>query len=384
MNMITEKCTGCRACEQLCPKKCISLQADDEGFLQTVIEETECVHCGLCERICPQNHLPEKSAPLRVVAARYKDDEVLKRSASGGVFAGVARRVIRRGGAVFGLTYDENWRAGHKACHTLEELSEQQSSKYVQADTGDTYAQVKELLEEGKTVLYSGTGCQIGGLRAFLRKEYANLITMDLICHGVSSPLLFRKYIGWLGGKMNGKVLAYNFRDKSEGWGLGYKTKTKTKTKTLPSTLDPYYYNFLKGSNYRECCYDCRYCTKERISDMTIGDYWGIEKEHPKFYSTKGVSVVLLNTRKGTDCYSECEGDFLVCESEFEKAVRKNHNLIRPTQRTEQRDSIYARMDAPDYFDTVLAPPRNLKNSIKGLLPMEVKLILKKIKQRFL
>lgn len=297
MNMtITEFCTGCRTCEQLCPKQCISMKSNGEGFLVAEVDESVCVNCGLCRKRCPQNNIPEKHSPIEVLAARYKDNDKLRNSASGGAFAAMAQYVLSQGGTVFGAAYQVDWSVGHIAVYDEKNLYKLQGSKYVQSDTLHTYSEVRALLDEGKKVLFSGTSCQIGGLRAFLRKDYDNLLTVDLICHGVASPLLFRKYIEWLGQKVKGKILFYNFRDKTGGWGLGYKTKTKTKTK--PSNLDPYYYHFLKGDTYRECCYRCNYCSQARVGDITIGDYWGIEQAHPSFYSTKGVSVVLLNNRQ--------------------------------------------------------------------------------------
>lgn len=379
MNKITERCTGCRACEQLCKKNAISMIADKEGFLQAVINPDNCIDCNLCANRCPQNAIVPKHEPQKVIAARYTDDKLLYNSASGGAFIGIALAVIQNGGVVFGVCYDTKWNAVHVLATTKEELEKIQSSKYVQADTLETYSVAKKYLDSGKFVLYSGTGCQIAGLKAFLNHKYDNLLTIDLICHGVSSPLLFRNYIDWLSRKYEGKILFYNFRDKTGGWGLGYKTKTKTKTKTKPSTLDPYYYHFLKGNVYRECCYQCKYCTKERVGDITIGDYWGIEREHPKFFSTKGVSVVLLNTRNGMIFFDECERLFHVCESSFDKAAKMNGNLVSPTHRPQIRDSIYEHIEDEDYFETVLAYPKSVKAFIKDLIPMKVLFFMKKI-----
>ncbi len=192
---------------------------------------------------------------------------------------------------------------------------------------------------------------------------------------------LFAKYLIWLGGKMRGKIIGYDFRDKSCGWGLDYMTKTKTKTK--PSTLDPYYYHFLKGTTYRECCYRCNYCTKERVGDITIGDYWGIGKEHPEFYSTKGVSCLLVNSKKGERLWSIVKDEFETLKSTFEQVAKANHNLTRPTQRTSLRDVIYQHIDdmeVNEYFATQLKIPFNLKARIKLLLPKGLKVWIKKHK----
>ena len=230
---ITGYCTGCRACEQLCAHHAIVMKSDKEGFVTACIDEGKCVECGLCSKRCPQNNLIGKSEPIASLAVRDKDDEELAVSASGGAFAAAARVILQHGGIVVGAAYNDDMTVGHIVVERLDDLYKVQSSKYVQSNTMATYSQVKAMLREGREVLYSGTPCQIGGLRAYLRKNFDTLYTMDLICHGVASPKLFAKYLVWLGGKMNGKIIGYDFRDKSCGWGLDYMTKTKTKTKTI-------------------------------------------------------------------------------------------------------------------------------------------------------
>lgn len=383
MERITDYCTGCRACEQLCAKNAISMVPDKEGFLTAQIDADKCVDCGLCQKRCPQNQVIGKNAPKKVIAVRLKDEDVLYRSASGGAFAGIAKAWIEDGGIVAGVTYDGEWNAHHVFATTLEELKAIQSSKYVQADTSQSFSEVKRLLTEGKKVLFSGTACQIGGLKAFLKKDYDNLLTMDLICHGVSSPLLFRKYIEWLGDKCGSPIKEYDFRDKKGGWGLGYKYKYKYKYKYGSCSIDPYYSRFLAGDTYREACYQCKYCTPERVGDITIGDYWGIEKEHPKFFSTKGVSCVLVNTDKGINAWNSSASLFYTLESEFERVARHNGNLLHPTVRkNDVRDSIYLGINEENWFADKFAGSfrPSLMAKVKNLMPMWVRLIIKKIK----
>lgn len=383
--IITDFCTGCRACEQSCPKHCIFVEPDEEGFMVAKINENVCVNCGICIKRCPQNTSPEKHDPIRVVGVRYKNNDVLKESASGGAFVAMASIVLDKGGIVVGAAYLDDWKVGHIVVDDKAFLYKLQSSKYVQSDTLQTFADAKFYLDEGKQVLYSGTPCQIGGLRSFLKKDYDNLLTMDLICHGVPSPKLFQNYISWLEAKNHETILYYNFRDKSSGWGLGYKTKTKTKTKTNSAVLDPYYYHFLQGNIYRECCYRCNYCTRERVGDITVGDYWGIEKEHPEFYSTKGVSLALINTQKGMSALNDAESLFYIHESSFERAAKANHNLSYPTKRNSMRDTVYLHMNelAIDvFFEKELKHPFNLMIKLKSALPAWLKLLLKKMKQK--
>ena len=376
-------CTGCRACEQICGHGAMSMQPNKEGFLESFIDYEKCVDCGLCQLVCPQNTKLHLLKPQKALAARDKNDTELKKSASGGAFAAAARVILSQGGVVVGAAYNDDMTVSHHIIDRLKDLPQLQSSKYVQSNTTDTFKSVKKLLRDGRTVLYSGTPCQIAGLKGFLRKDYDNLYTMDVICHGVASPKLFVKYLEWLSGKMGGKIIYYDFRDKSTGWGLDYMTKTKTKTKTMPCSLDPYYHHFLKGDTYRECCYHCLYARQERVSDITIGDYWGIEKEHPSFYSTKGVSCLLVNTDKGQKLWSMISSEFIFLESTFDKIANANHNLKHPTARPAVRDSIYKQIDelpVKEYFASHLPVPFNLKARIKSVLPVGLKVLIKKYK----
>ena len=383
MKIITSQCTGCRACEQLCAKNAISLLPDKEGFLVPVIDQNLCVDCGLCKKRCPQNLPVDTFFPNKVLAVRLKDDEMLFKSASGSVFGGMSEAWIKDGGVVVGVAYDKDWNAHHVCASTLEELQPILSSKYVQADTYNTYSEVKHLLNEGKKVLYSGTGCQIGGLKAFLNKDYDNLFTMDLICHGVASPLLFRQYINWLGEKSGSPILEYDFRDKRISWGLDAFAKTKKKNSVIPCTIDPYFFRFLEGHTYRESCYQCRYCKPKRAGDITIGDYWGIEKEHPQFFSTKGVSCVLLNTSKGKGVWEKYGFLYHSIESTLEQVGRHNGNLFHPTKRIDSiRNGIYKGInEEPNWFTNKFAASfhPSLKARIKSIMPMWMRLLVAKI-----
>jgi len=337
------------ACRLICPEKCIGAAEDYEGFIIPQIEDARCVDCGLCASRCPEND--DTGFGLnecrRVLAVKSKDDTMLLGSASGGVFAGIAKRILDTpGNAVFGCAYDENLVASHICVTDLGGLPQLQSSKYVQSETGDTYLQAKVLLDAGKTVFYTGTPCQIAGLRAFLGSDYDNLLTADLICHGVPSPLLFKRYLRWLGKKHGGAVISYNFRSKEiDGWGLMSKTviKTgeKTKTRFISPYVDPYYNSFLNSGTYRECCYTCRYAGSRRVADLTLGDYWGIERVKPEFFDSKGISVVLINTGKGSRWFEKVIGGFDTVGTGFEDAAAHNRTLREPSHRPALRDSAY-------------------------------------------
>ena len=242
ISIVKDKCFGCRSCEQVCPKKCIDIKPNEEGFLYPLVEESVCIHCGLCVKSCPaENPDVHRNHPSELYGLKNKDEKAIMRSASGGASDAAAKVILAEGGVIFGAAYDENLRVSHIEVNKIDDLYKIQSSKYVQSNVADCYSKAKKHLQEGRKVLFTGTPCQIAGLYAFLRKDYDNLYTLDLICHGVPSPLFFEKYIDYMGKKMGGKVIEYNFRSKDKrGWGTQYLAKTKTKTKTNILALSKY------------------------------------------------------------------------------------------------------------------------------------------------
>lgn len=382
--IITDQCTGCRTCEQVCPKHCITMHENSEGFLQPEVDEMRCVECGLCKKKCPQNIEHPLNFEQKVYAVRLRDEKALMKSSSGGAFWAMAQVVIDHHGVVFGAAYTKEFSIVHVKAENYEDLRKMQGSKYVQSDTADTYAECKKELDAGRWVLYTGTPCQIAGLRSYLSKDYSNLITVDLICHGVPSPKLFKKYLSWLSGKYGEPVLEYDFRTKENvGWGLEYRAKTKTKTQFLSGGLDPYYNKFLSGSIYRMCCYSCKYANMNRVGDITIGDYWGIEKYHPEFYDKKGVSVIILNTVNGEGFFEKIKNHYDYIESNIPNAMAENKNLSKPTPMPSERVDIYKEIDTlstTNYFASYFQIPmkRRLKAMIKKMLPQKMILMLKR------
>ena len=335
-------CTGCRACEQICNNKAIIMQSDILGFMYPEKDKELCINCqGLCLKVCPMFRDDLQNKIISIYAAKNLCKEQVIKSSSGGIFPVLAINILKQNGVVFGCAYDENMMVIHIAVENVSELFRLQGSKYVQSNTLDTYKNAKEYLEQNREVLYSGLPCQIAGLKAFLEKEYDNLITVDLICKGVPSPGLFSKYLEWLGKKMGGKIIEYNFRSKEKhGWKQGNEKviKTKTKTKTITARFDKYYLGFQRNETLRESCYSCKYACKERTGDITLGDYWGIKEEHPEFYSNSGVSVVLINTNKGIKIWENIIDKVDTVVSNFDKASKKLNNLKYPTNRPVQRD----------------------------------------------
>ena len=382
-------CTGCRMCEQICPENAIKMIENSEGFIEPYLDKEKCIDCGLCANRCPQLNSVKcnKLNKIETYAAKNKNVSEQKASSSGGIFSAIANYILENNGVVFGSAFNKEIVAEHIRIVNKEELNKLRGSKYVQSNTKHTYKEVKKDLESHKIVLYSGTPCQISGLKAFLGKEYEKLFTVDLVCHGVPSPKLFAKYIKWLEEKNKSKIKKYEFRNKEKnGWGLTVKVSFKNgKVKYINSNLDSYYKSFLEGKTYRECCYSCKYSNTDRVSDITLADYWGVENEHPKFYDEKGVSAILVNTIKGKEIINNIKDSIQLEDTTLEKILNKNKNLKSPTQRKKERDDIYKNienMNFNTYIKNNLKFKRKIKDIIKSIIPISIKRKMKKIMRR--
>ncbi|MBN1601393.1 MAG: Coenzyme F420 hydrogenase/dehydrogenase, beta subunit C-terminal domain [Chitinispirillaceae bacterium] len=357
MQIYTDKkdCCGCGACFNICPKHAINMQEDEYGFIYPAIDQTTCVNCGLCKDVCARSTHQETNKPFSVFAGISKNTDILQ-SASGGIFASLATSVLNDGGIVYGVsmeTVNNVLTPMHIMVDDKAELLKLLGSKYVQSFTGFCYSDVKKNLEAGKTILFSGTPCQIAGLRGFLGKDYPSLFLVDIICHGVPSARFFSDYTKLLENKLKGKINNIVFRDKQNGWGLTAKISYaarngKCKTALLPSKASSYYSLFLNSSIYRECCYSCKYASNNRPGDITVGDYWGIQKEHPELTSSNpgkinildGCSCILINSSKGSYLLSKNAKKLDLYPSTFEKVAKHNRQLKEPSSLNTARDSI--------------------------------------------
>lgn len=317
MIRITDKhnCCGCSACVQVCPKQCISFEEDEKGFRYPQVDEGKCVDCGLCEKVCPVLHAGEPRKPLKVYGAINPNEEIRMKSSSGGIFTMLAEAVIDEGGVVFGARFNDQWEVVHDYTETKEGLTPFRGSKYVQSIIGDSYKQAKQFLIEGRRVLFTGTSCQIAGLKNFLGKDYENLLAVDVVCHGVPSPLVWREYLKTIIPSQNGKakITGVSFRDKSTGWekfSLVVRGKFDTSVDQF-STLDgnevilheTLYENlfmkfFLKNLCLRPSCFYCSAKAGKSGSDLSIADYWG-GNYYPEWNDDKGISLILVNDKKG-------------------------------------------------------------------------------------
>lgn len=379
-------CTGCAACENICPTGAIDMAENAEGFLYPQIDVKRCVGCGQCENVCQifhRDNLADRKALM--FAAVNKDDDILGQSSSGGVFAALADIIAQRDGIIVGCQFDESMTAVHKAVEARKGYSQFHGSKYVQSNIGWTYREVERYLQEGRCVLFTGTPCQVRGLQLFLGKDYDNLLTADLICHGVPSPKLWHEHLSYL-EKQNGKeIVSYRFRGKYRvGWSLYYYYyyyKGEKKPKHGYAMLDPFYTAFLKGENYRECCYRCNFATLPRVGDFTIGDYWGVEKHHHNLQANRGVSLLLLNTAKAKDLLSDIEDRMEIIPTKEEWATEYNHNLVRPTERPEERNRFYINVfnDVTHWENEFYRSPDVIKLWIKSKIPIKIKRLIKKL-----
>ncbi len=347
------QCCGCRACEQICPKSALSLQANSEGFLYPVLNEEQCVHCGLCEKVCPVMNRPDGDGIKETYAIQNKQEHILSMSSSGGAFRLLADEMIRRGGAVVGCVWDKQYRPVLRIAHSTEELVPMQGSKYLSSDTNSVYREVKALLDKGKEVLFTGTPCQCAGILTYLRKPYANLLTADFICHGVPSQLAFDSYLDAIedrhgisaGTKKDADgalcppthtqrgITSYKFRDKERrGWGhVSTYTWThgkKEKKHYAVGMTDPYDYGFLNGYFNRYICYECPFRGANRFTDFTFCDYWGIEAHHNEFDSSKGVSALTINTEMGSRYFEQVKEGAVTVATTPEWVATQNPSLI--------------------------------------------------------
>lgn len=379
-----EDCCGCRSCEQICPRSCISMQEDFEGFRYPIVNEELCIHCGLCSSHCPM--IEEFSMDNRrlseplVYAARLRNDEILLQSSSGGMFSVFAEETLNKDGVVFGCELDENLIARLICVKEKKELVRLRGAKYVASDPNTSYSQVKDYLKQNKAVFFTGTGCQIAGLYKFLGTDYPNLLTMEIICHGTPSQKLFSKHVEYLTQKLGERIVSFRFRDKSKGWGENYRMQALTATKVYESSEsnDPYFSSFLRCKVSRPCCYECRIAKPERVADFTVGDFWGLELFHPEFYDQHGVSGILINTKKGLDVFESVKRGLDYIKSNFEEFSYKNGHLHSPAHRPACRTDIYKGIDELPYSQYSnklrLRGKQFFFTKMKELLPKRIRL----------
>lgn len=384
-----KNCCACGACVNACPKDAVAMKEDEHGFLYPAIDADKCIRCGKCQKVCAYQNIQETHEPLKTWVAVSRNDKIVMHSASGGVFSSVAAAFINSNGYVCGAAFDDDFTLRHILTDDRKDLVKLRGSKYTQSSTDHVFREIKEKLLSGEKVLFSGCPCQVAGLRAYLGKEYDNLFTMDLVCHGVPSNKMFRDYIGSFEKKHGIKVKKFLFRDKKLGWGKNGSlvTDSEEKYKLYESNVS-YFYYFGYSLIMRENCYSCKYANEHRPGDITIGDYWGIQKEHPEILiednidESKGVSVIIANTSKGIKLMEKCRGLFHLYDSEFEKAAKRNPQLCVPTKYDQRRESLFDAYTEGGWeavearFNSNIGL-RRYSSHVKSLVPKKLKRIIK-------
>ena len=334
-------CTACGACANICPQNAIQMKEDEQGFLYPSIDEEKCINCNLCKKVCQNIDILSKNFPSKTLALQSKDYTLSQKSSSGGMFAQIAKYVLSKNGIVFGCTMEktqDNFEIKHIYIDNEKDLYKFQGSKYVQSNIKNTYKEAKQFLEQNRFVLYSGTPCQIAGLKSFLGKEYSNLICIDLSCTGVPSQKLFNDYIKFLENKYQKQIINFEFRNKIKlGWACGNAliTYSNNKQKIIQNNLSSYLNLFINGGIHRKSCYNCQFTGLNRLSDVTIADCWGIEFEYPNLLKNsltknRGISLVLINTQKGEEILEKIKENLVIENIDITKLKKYNGPLRYP------------------------------------------------------
>lgn len=406
MISVTDKhnCCGCNACGDICPKQAISFKDDNEGFWYPEVDMQKCIDCGLCEKICPFLNAKEQHQPLEVYAAINPDEEIRRNSSSGGMFQMLSKQIIEKGGLVFGAAFDKDWMVHHLSADNYNDVKKFQGSKYVQSCVSGCYVQVQKALKEGRKVLFSGTSCQIAALKGFLRKEYDNLLTVDVVCHGVPSPGIWRKYLETLQqpcvikgfGKTdvsplntNVSIESISFRDKQEGWRnfcftVHYSVNQQEMSGTVLSPQNDFelreslhdnvfMQGFLHNLYLRPSCYTCKVKSGRCHSDLTLADFWGIWNEIPQIYDDKGISLVLVNTEKGKAVIDTL--DCFLMPVKYEQGVKYNPCIEHSVEEKKWRSVFMHRYNRGDGLTAV-------SSVIKLMQPTIFNKIISKLKNK--
>ena len=409
INIINKKdCCGCNACVQRCPKQCITMHADNEGFLYPVVNTETCIDCGLCEKVCPVINQEEPQEPIKVFAAYNKDEKIREQSSSGGIFTLLAEETIKKGGVVFGVKFNEDWMPEFGYTETIEGITPFRGSKYVQAIVGNAYKEAENFLKQGREVLFSGTPCQIAGLKKYLRREYENLLAVDIICHGVPSPKVWDMYlketcskllkstpdekiqsVSPMGETYKSCIEAVSFRSKITGWKkysfllkLNYSTYDGKNTGVFAETLDKnaFMRAFLSDTILRPSCYACPTKQGKSYSDITIADFWGINTIDPSFDDDKGCGLVFVNTAKGANAYSNL--NLITKEKTFEEGIKYNSAYYQSSHPHPNRakffKNLYKITNLQDYILRMQKP--TFTTRVKNRIKRYTKAILRRIR----
>lgn len=341
------RCCGCNACEMICGKKAITMIEDEYGFRFPQIDTEKCVGCGSCQKVCCINNEVELCKPGTVYAASYKNKDISAKSASGGIFAALAKQVLTEGGIVFGSAYTKQFDVEVISIEKIEDLPRLQGSKYVQSSMNSSFLKIKSELQTGRTVLFCGVPCQVEALKRFLGRSYENLLLVDIVCHGVPSNRMLKDYLAFLADKKQMEIQSIQFRTKTKGQNVyGEIAYIAYRQEPLISYKSSYYKLFLNCQTFRDSCYHCKFAGTKRPGDISLCDYWGIEDEHPDFVKEvekeglAGISAIMLNTNAGIAFFERLKQEFLLRESTVEQVAKHNPQLQAPSVETAERKQV--------------------------------------------
>ncbi|SHK89511.1 Coenzyme F420 hydrogenase/dehydrogenase, beta subunit C-terminal domain [Fibrobacter sp. UWB12] len=353
MNIPVEECSSCGACANVCANNAISMELDKEGFYRPTIDTSKCIKCGLCERTCPWTNIVTNpnlaSSTPQTIAAFAKDESIRLESSSGGIFTILAEKILDDGGVVVGVAQTAPTRFGHIVVDNKTDLKKLRGSKYVQADVGFVYREIRTHLKSGRKVLFSGTPCQVAALYAVLgsKANTPNLYTVDIVCHGTPSVKVFEKYVEEIEQKQQDSLQKIFFRDKRKGWNTYSLTHLFKSGKTISvrNTKSLFMSLMLNNIFSNKSCANCHYRKLPRIADITLGDYWGIIMHHPQMDDNKGTSVILINTEHGKTFFDSVSNDINQCESKLDYAIAGNPCIVQTPPSHPKRDEFFEFLD---------------------------------------
>ncbi len=337
------KCSGCYTCYNICPTNCISMKTDNEGFWYPKIDEKSCTNCGKCYKTCPVVNPSQIDNQPIAYACINKKEEIRKQSSSGGMFSVFAEYVLDRNGIVFGATYDDNFNIVHNFTDNINSLKNFRGSKYVQSKIGNMYQLVQQFLTENKLVLFVGTPCQVEGLISFLDEKPQNLICLDFFCHGVPSPLLWKKYLDFIRNKNKSKISEIVFRDKKDGWrNFSMKIKfTNNKQYKKSRYKDIFLRAFLSDICLRPSCYNCSFKKLHRISDFTLADFWGVNSILPEMNDNKGLSLILINSTFAQGIFDSLSSKIVFKRTNLNSAIKSNQAILKSASLPKERKTFF-------------------------------------------
>lgn len=378
-----KNCCGCYACYNICPKQCIEMKSDNEGFWYPKINKEQCINCNLCEKVCPIiNPIERENSKKISYAAMNRNEQVRLDSSSGGIFSILAEDIIKNNGVVYGASFDKYFNVKHKRIVSITDIELLRGSKYVQSSIGDIYKQVKTDLENNKQVLFTGTPCQVEGLKSFLRKEHNNLITMDFICHGVPSPIVWEKYIEEKKNENNKSKQIRNiyFRNKDIGWKL-FSLKIIFDKNIYINNLndDIFMKGFLQDVYLRPSCYQCKFKKLNRASDITVADFWGIENVLPKMDDDKGTSLVVIHSEKGKQLFDKLSDNMILSEINLNDGIKYNPSMVTSVRYNKKRKDFFAELNAGENLIDLIEKYTRLsfKQRVKCKIKSAIKELIK-------